>query len=133
MASARQTALRRILGATEHPYEMSDAIDARVSGARTVMTFSATPAFDGTDNRATWDLTLTGNITPTLTNITDGYEYSIFLQQDGTGSRTVTWPAGWKWPAATPVVLTTAANAVDLILLKVRGSTVYARGFKGFA
>lgn len=37
------------------------------------------------------------------------------IVQDGTGGRTITWPAGYNWPAGVAPTLSTGANAVDFI------------------
>lgn len=41
--------------------------------------------------------------------------FHLFLKQDSTGSRTVTWPSTVKFPSDTDPVLSTGANAVDII------------------
>lgn len=60
-------------------------------------------------------LTLTGNATLTFPAAAAGKSFSLALVQDGTGSRTVTWPANVKWPGGTAPTLTTAANKTDVI------------------
>lgn len=67
-----------------------------------------------------WKLTLGGNVTITLTGAVTGSAYglTIYLVQDATGVRTVTWPASVKWPNGVPAVLSTAANAVDVVVLE---------------
>lgn len=70
--------------------------------------------------------TLTGNIPAAniaLTNFTDGQTVNIFLTQDGTGSRTITWPTSFKWSRGVVGVLTTTANAVDILILTYRAAT----------
>ena len=62
-------------------------------------------------------------VAPALTNPGDGQTINWFLTQDGTGSKTMTWPAGLKWPGGTAGVLSTAANAVDLVTLTYRAAT----------
>src|SRR4029077_12752068 len=55
-------------------------------------------------------LTMTGNITTlTLTGTTVGLAcgLTLYLVQDSTGSRLVTWPSSVKWPRATAPTLTT--------------------------
>jgi hypothetical protein len=79
------------------------------------------------------DLTLTANCALTLTGATAGTAWSItfILRQDGTGSRTVTWPSGTDWAAATAPTLTTTASGVDVVtLLTVDGGTTWL-GFLG--
>lgn len=67
-----------------------------------------------------FDITMTGNCTFTVTNppaLGDLAEKVLILRQDGTGSRTGTFPAGWLFPAGSKT-LTTAASAVDKIVLR---------------
>ena len=59
-------------------------------------------------------ITLTGNCTFTFPTAAAGKSFTLVLVQDGTGSRTVTWPGTVKWPAATAPTLTTAASKVDV-------------------
>ena len=61
-------------------------------------------------------VTLGGNRTFTFSNPISGGRYLIVLKQDGTGSRTVTWPT-IKWQGGTAPTLTTTAGKVDLITL----------------
>ena len=60
-------------------------------------------------------VTMTGNCTFTFTNPVAGAGYVLILTQDGTGSRTATWPASVKWPASTAPTLTTTINKADII------------------
>jgi hypothetical protein len=64
-------------------------------------------------------LTLTGNCTITLTGPSTGAYRSMLLYvfQDATGSRTITWPASVKWGTAGVPTLTTTASKMDKILL----------------
>lgn len=59
------------------------------------------------------DITLTANCTLTFPTARAGQSFSLRLKQDGTGSRTVTWPASVKWDSGTAPTLSTAANAID--------------------
>lgn len=62
--------------------------------------------------------TMTGNCTFAFTNPpSSGYvrDVELRLTQDATGSRIATWPANGAWPGASAFVLTTAANAEDVI------------------
>lgn len=66
-------------------------------------------------------LTMTGNITTlTLQGATAGIAcgLTLYLVQDATGSRLVTWPASVKWAYGSVPVLSTAANAIDIIVLE---------------
>ena len=77
----------------------------------------ATPAINwNSGNVQRWRLT--ANATPTFANPVKGACYVLELQQDGTGSRTVTWTgATVVWPDGITPTLTTAANRKDLITL----------------
>ncbi|MCB9942988.1 MAG: hypothetical protein H6851_05130 [Geminicoccaceae bacterium] len=41
----------------------------------------------------------------------------LYLRQDGTGGRTVTWPASVKWSGGTAPVLSTGAARTDVVML----------------
>jgi hypothetical protein len=58
-------------------------------------------------------LTLTGNCTFTFPTATAGKGFTMLLKQDGTGSRTVTWPATVKWPSGTAPTITSTASKGD--------------------
>jgi len=58
-------------------------------------------------------LTLTGNVTYTFPTPVAGQSFMLIQRQDGTGGRTVTWPASVDWPGATAPTLTSTANRVD--------------------
>lgn len=65
-------------------------------------------------------ITLTGNVTLTFSGATSGYAavLDLILTQDGTGGRTITWPASVKWlNSASAPTLSTAAAAVNRIQL----------------
>jgi hypothetical protein len=64
-----------------------------------------------------FDLTLTGNITIAPTNVppaTRMWAGTIAAKQDATGTRTITWPAGSKYPGGVAPPATTTANALDI-------------------
>jgi len=58
-------------------------------------------------------VTLGGNRTIALTNPTLDQKILVRVIQDGTGSRTLSYPASVKWPGGTAPTLTTTANASD--------------------
>ncbi len=61
---------------------------------------------------------LTANCTFTFSNPVatgDSSSFTLILEQDGTGSRTATWPASVKWAAATAPTLTTTADKFDVL------------------
>jgi hypothetical protein len=92
-------------------------------GEITTLTSGATvtPDFAASNN---YSLTLDQNLTiANPTNLTAGQSGSIFLVQDGTGSRTGSWGSYWDFAGGTAPVLTTDANAVDRVDYVVRSST----------
>ena len=58
------------------------------------------------------------------TNQVVGQSGSIFITQDGTGSRTASWNAAFKWAGGTAPTLTTTAAAVDRIDYLIKASNV---------
>ena len=70
-------------------------------------------------------ITLTDDCTFTFPTATAGKSFSLFLIQDGTGSRTVTWPASVKWPYSLDPTLTTTATKVDRFTFTADGTNWY--------
>ena len=82
---------------------------------------TVTPNLNDSNN---YVLVLGGNRTiANPTNITAGQSGSIFIAQDGTGSRTASWGSYWDWAAGVAPTLSTGANEVDRIDYIVRSST----------
>jgi len=100
---------------------------ASVSGAVTVDFSTASTHY----------LTLTGNVTAlTLSNTVSAKVCSLtlYLVQDGTGSRLVTWPASVKWPNGIAPTLSTTANAIDIVVLEtLDGGTTWFANVAGKA
>ena len=84
-----------------------------------------TPDFDAGQN---FSVTLAGNRTlANPTNIDAGQTGSIFITQDGTGSRTLSFGSYWDFAGGTAPTLSTAAGAVDRIDYIVRtGTSIHA-------
>lgn len=59
-------------------------------------------------------VTLGGNRTLALSNADEGQKFAIRLQQDATGSRTVTWFSTIKWPDGVAPTLSSTGNKADL-------------------
>lgn len=113
---------------TRVPAIMTD-LSAGIAGSAytppSAVAFSATAMVVDCDLSNVFTTTLTANVTvaPTLTNRGEGQTINWFLTQDATGSRTMTWPTSFKWPGGTAGVLSTTANAVDLLVATYRTST----------
>ena len=96
---------------------------AGIRGEITTLTDGATitPDMDDSNN---FTVTLEGNRTlANPTNLTAGQSGSIFIVQDGTGSRTLAWGSYWDFAGGTAPTLTTTASAVDRVDYVVRTST----------
>jgi hypothetical protein len=79
------------------------------------LTDAATIAVDF-DSSNNFSVTLGDNRTlGQPSNQTVGQSGSIFITQDGTGSRTLGYHDDWKWAGGTYPILTTTAAAVDRI------------------
>jgi len=92
-------------------------------GEITALTDGATitPDCDDSNN---FSVTLGGNRTlANPSNITAGQSGSIFVTQDGTGSRTLSFGSYWDFAGGTAPTLTTTASAVDRIDYVVRSTT----------
>lgn len=102
-----------------------------------VVTFSATAMSLNCDASNVFTTTFTANVTvaPTMSSPNDGQTINWFITQDGTGSRTMTWPTSFKWVNGSAGVLSTAANSVDMLVATYRSGTSswYTSLLKGFA
>ena len=111
---------------------------ASVSGAfKTPLvsgTDGATVTFDLNDSN-THRVTLGGNRTLAITNVSYGQKFTTRLTQDGTGSRTVTWFNNIHWAGGTAPTLTTTAHQTDVfgfICTAASGSVAQSGDFDGF-
>lgn len=77
--------------------------------------------------------TLTGNCEIAFTAPPGACNLILKLIQDGTGSRTVTWPASVKWPGGTPPTLTTDADAIDIVAFYYDGTNYYGQAALDFS
>jgi hypothetical protein len=67
-------------------------------------------------------ITLTGNATITMPTATSGKSFIMFLKQDATGSRTVTWSTV-KWAGGTAPTITSTASRQDILSFFADGSS----------
>lgn len=101
----------------------SDTIDGVLAPTITTLTDGSTitPAFSDSCN---FTVTLGGNRTlANPTGLVAGQSGSIFIVQDGTGSRTLAYGSYWDFAAGVAPTLTTTASAVDRIDYIVRSTT----------
>ena len=100
--------------------DTAQSFSAAQRGAITALTDGATitPDFAVANN---FSVTLGGNRTlANPSNLTAGQTGSIFITQDGTGSRTLAYGSQYDFIGGTAPTLSTAANAVDRIDYVVR-------------
>lgn len=64
------------------------------------------------NNVTTLDIIRTGLFQPNRV-----YSLTLVCKQDIVGNRTITWPVNFKWSNSTPVVLSSAANAIDIFTI----------------
>lgn len=92
-------------------------------GEITALTDGATITPDFADSN-NFSVTLGGNRTlANPTNLVAGQSGSIFITQDGTGSRTLAYGSYWDFAGGTAPVLSTAASSVDRLDYIVRTTT----------
>ena len=106
-----------------------------VSGKGKFMTGALTPIITLTDAACIASDLNTGNIfyvtlggnraleAPTNTTTNIGAVGQIYIQQDGTGSRTLSYNTVFQFPGASVPSLSTSANAVDALFYSVRTTT----------
>ena len=67
-------------------------------------------------------------------NLTAGQSGAIFIVQDSTGSRLLTYGSSWDFTGGTAPTLTTTASAVDLLVYVVRSTTsIHAQLLSNFS
>ena len=85
---------------------------------------------DCTDSNV-FTVTMNENVaTLNMTSPAQGQTVNVILTQDGTGSRTIAWPASFKWPSGSAPALTTAPNSVDILVATYVGASWYATALR---
>jgi hypothetical protein len=128
-AAAQRTTLGVVIGTDVQAYDADTAktdvtqiFTAAQRGEITTLTDAATIAVDFADSN-NFIVTLGGNRTlGNPTNQVAGQSGSLFVVQDGTGSRTLAYSSDWEFAGGTAPTLSTAASAVDRIDYIVRAS-----------
>jgi hypothetical protein len=128
-AAAQRTTLGVVIGTDVQAYDadtaktdVTQSFTAAQRGEVTTLTDAATIAVDFADSN-NFTVTLGGNRTlGNPTNQVAGQSGSLFVVQDGTGSRTLAYSSDWEFAGGTAPTLSTAASAVDRIDYIVRAS-----------
>jgi hypothetical protein len=101
------------------------------------LTFAASAMAVDCSKSNVFSVILTASLTgaPALSNMVDGQTINVRLQQDTAGARTAVWPSSFRWAGGAAGVLSTTANAVDLLVATYFGAsqTWLASLLKGFA
>ena len=80
-----------------------------------------TPIFGGNRGNNNFTVTLAGNrVVANPVNPIAGQSGTIYIVQDSTGSRTLSWGNLWRFQSNTAPTLSTSANAVDMLVYSVR-------------
>jgi hypothetical protein len=102
--------------------DITQSFTAAQRGEITTLTDAATIAVDFADSN-NFSVTLGGGRTlDNPTNQVAGQSGSLFVVQDGSGSRTLAYSSDWEFAGGTAPTLSTAASAVDRIDYIVRAS-----------
>lgn len=119
-----------VIGTDVQAYNAATAITSAAQtftagqrGEVTALTDASSISIDLADSN-NFSVTLGGNRTlANPSNIVAGQSGSIFITQDGTGSRTLAYGSYYDFAGGTAPTLSTAASAVDRIDYVVRSST----------
>lgn len=111
--------------------DTAQTFTAAQRGTITALTDAATitPDFALSNN---FSVTLAGSRTvANPTNLVAGQSGSIFITQDGSGSRTLSWGSYWDFATGVAPTLSTTAGAVDRVDYIVRTATSIHTVFTG--
>lgn len=75
------------------------------------------------------EITLTGSVTLTFSNLAAGRSITLTVIQGGSGSYTLTYPAAVKWAGGSDPTLTTTVGGVDVLTFLVRADGATVDGF----
>lgn len=75
------------------------------------------------------ELTLTGNVTLTFSNLAASRAMTLVVIQGGSGSYTLTYPASVDWAGGAAPTLTTTVGGVDVLTFFVRADGTTVLGF----
>ena len=106
------------------------AVGVAASTLSQTLTDGATINWDSSTGRI-GTVTLAGNRTIALPTNCVADTYILYVNQDATGSRTLTWNAGFKWAGGAAPILSTTANAKDVFSFICDGTNFYGSYLRG--
>ncbi|NTW31402.1 MAG: hypothetical protein HGB12_02015, partial [Bacteroidetes bacterium] len=74
------------------------------------------------NNSNVQEITLAADRSFTFTNGKSGGVYTLLINQDATGNRTVTWPENIKWAGGIAPTFSTVANVVNVVKFIYNGT-----------
>lgn len=106
-----------------------------VTVASSALTISAgSVAWDAAAGGNVRTLAMTANATlANPTNMVAGRHYTVLVTQDATGSRTLAYGTAYIFPGGTKPVLSTAANAKDMLVFYCDGTNMWGIDNKAFS
>lgn len=108
-------------------------VQSQAYSPRQTLTYGATTNWD-LNSGAKALLSLTGNTTMAApTNMQDGATYVLWVFQDATGSRTITWNSVFKWENGVAPSLSTGANDFDIFTFECNGTGMMGTGAFNFS
>ena len=127
------------LGGTADSPTVPNMARATLGGQETVSNVTASTASTALSLASgnVFYVTLAANTTFSFSGAVSGKacSFAVYLKQDATGSRVVTWPTpSVKWAAGAPPSLSTAANALDVVVFEsLDGGTTWYGSLVGTA
>jgi len=98
-----------------------DITASTISSTSHTIDLTTANIFELTMNSSITSLTISG-----APSSGQAYSFTVIVKQDGTGSRTISWPASVKFPNASTPTLTTTPNKVDILnFITTDGGTTY--------
>ena len=139
-AATARTNLGLAIGTNVQAYDANTAKTNVAQGYTKTQNFTATTLTDA--STVSWDasnnqvctVTLAGNRTlGNPSNKVAGATYVLIVKQDATGSRTLAYNSVYKFPNGVTPILSTAANAVDILTFVTDGTNMYGVCQKAFS
>lgn len=105
-----------------------ETVSAITSTASTTLNLTNGNVFNVTLNVATTTFTFSGATSGKACS------FAVYLKQNATGNRAVTWPGSVRWADGTEPTISTTANAMDIVVFEsLDGGTIWYGSLVGTA